>query len=388
MKILISANNYPTPEYPLQAFIGVLCEELTRQGHEVTVIAGQTLVASVFQYHRWLPYHSQFMVQTEKGEKSINVYRPKIFAITTSHFKRLFYYLAAWATNKTAKSIDSDYDCVYCHFWSSADKILSYVSDKKIPMFVASGEDVIHKSRFVNQKRIDKINKLTKGVICVSTKNKIESVENGLTDENRCLVLPNAIDNSIFKKAIKDDIRRKLGIPSDSFVVAFCGRFNNRKGVFRVEDALNEIDDDNIKSIFIGMPESGQARVPSCIGLHFCGTLPHEEVALYLNAADVFVLPSLAEGCSNSIVEAMACGLPIISSDLPFNYDICDETNAILIDPNSVTDIKEAILTLRNNEELRKKMSERSLSKARNLTIEKRVARIVNFIESKINECN
>ena len=302
--------------------------------------------------------------------------------------KRLFYYLAALATNKTAKSIDSDYDCVYCHFWSSADKILSYVSDKKIPMFVASGEDVIHKSRFVNQKRIDKINQLTKGVICVSTKNKIESIENGLTDENRCLILPNAIDNSIFQKTNKDDVRNKLGIPLDAFVIAFCGRFNDRKGVFRLESALNEIDDDNVKSIFIGLPERGNNRVPKCKGLHFCGALPHEEIGNYLNAADVFVLPSLAEGCSNAIVEAMACGLPIISSDLPFNYDICDETNAILIDPNSVTDIKEAILALRNNEELRKKMSESSLSKARDLTIEKRVARIVNFIESKLNEFN
>ena len=388
MKILVSANNYPTPEYPLQAFIGVLCEELTRQGHEVTVIAGQTLAAKVFQYHRWLPYHSQFRVRTVFGEKCINVYRPKIFAITTSRLKRLFYYLAALATNKTANSIDSDFDCVYCHFWSSADKILSYVSNKKIPMFVASGEDVIHKSRFVNQKRIDKINKLTKGVICVSTKNKVESIEKGFSDANRCIVLPNAVDNSVFQKMTRSDIRQELGIPLDAFVVVYCGRFNNRKGAFRLEGALNEIADDNIKSIFIGLPESGQTRTPKCRGLHFCGALPHEDIGLYLNAADVFVLPSLAEGCSNSIVEAMACGLPIISSDLSFNYDILDESNAILIDPNSVTAIKEAILKLRSNGELCKIMSESSLNKARNLTIEKRVASIVDFIESNLHECN
>lgn len=388
MKILISANNYPTPEYPLQAFIGVLCEELTRQGHEVTVIAGQTLAAKVSQYHRWLPYYSQFKVKTANGEKSINVYRPKIFAITTSRLKRLFYYLAALATNKTANSIDSDYDCVYCHFWSSADKILSYVNKKNIPMFVASGEDVIHKSRFVNQKRIDKINSLTKGVICVSTKNKAESIDLGFTDEKRCVVLPNAIDESIFQKATKIEIRKKLNIPLDSFVVAYCGRFNNRKGVFRLESALNEIADNNIKSLFIGLPESGQSRIPSCKGLHFCGSLPHEKVAVYLNAADVFVLPSLAEGCSNSIVEAMACGLPIISSDLPFNYDILDQSNAILIDPNSVVAIKEAILMLRGNEKLRKEMSDSSLNKARELTIEKRVLRIVKFIESKLYDSN
>lgn len=386
MKILISANNYPTPEYPLQAFIGILCEELTRQGHEVTVIAGQTLAARLFQYRKWLPYHSKVKVCTEKEDKYINVYRPKVYAISTSHCKRLFYFLAALATNRTANSLKEKFDCVYCHFWSSADKILSYVKKNQISMFVASGEDVINKSRFVNQKRIDEINKYTRGVICVSTKNKDESIEKGFVDSNRCIVLPNSIDNSIFRKCNKNEVRISLNIPTDAFVVAFCGRFNNRKGAFRLEKALDMIDDPKTKSVFIGMPESGQSRKPACKGIHFCGVLPHEAVADYLNAADVYVLPTQAEGCSNSIVEAMACGLPIISSDLPFNHDILDDKNAILIDPNDVAAIKNAILKLRDNDELREIMAVNSLNKAKDLTIEKRVSRIVNFIETMINE--
>lgn len=386
MKILISANNYPTPEYPLQAFIGVLCEELTRQGHEITVIAGQTLVARLFQYHEWLPFHSKIKVNTDNGDKYINVYRPKIYAITTSHFKKLFYFLAALATNRTANSLIDNFDCVYCHFWSSADKILSYVKKKKVPMFVASGEDIINKSRFVSQKRIDDINKHTNGVICVSTKNKDESIEKDFVDSSRCIVLPNSIDDSIFRKCDKNKARISLSIPTDAFVVAFCGRFNNRKGAFRLEKALDMIDDPHTKSVFIGMPESGESCKPSCKGILFCGSLPHEAVANYLNAADVFVLPTLAEGCSNSIVEAMACGLPIISSDLPFNHDILDESNAILIDPNNVEAIKNAILKLRDNNELREKMAANSLNKAKALTIEKRVSRIVNFIETRIND--
>ena len=85
---------------------------------------------------------------------------------------------------------------------------------------------------------------------------------------------------------------------------------------------------------------------PDCEGILFKGKLPHEEIPLYLNTADVFVLPSLAEGCSNSIVEAMACGLPVISSDLSFNYDILNADNSILVNPNDVGEISAAIKKL------------------------------------------
>jgi glycosyltransferase involved in cell wall biosynthesis len=89
----------------------------------------------------------------------------------------------------------------------------------------------------------------------------------------------------------------------------------------------------------------------------------------------------LAEGCSNSIIEAMACGLPIISSDLPFNHDILNENNAILVDPNNVEQIADTINLLKNNEVLRIKLAEGALASAKELTIGKRAARIVAFIK-------
>ena len=80
-----------------------------------------------------------------------------------------------------------------------------------------------------------------------------------------------------------------------------------------------------------------------------------------MNAADVFVLPTLAEGCCNAILEAMACGLPIISSNLPFNWDILNDKNSILIDPNNINQIADAIQRLRDSPKLRSEMSEEAL---------------------------
>jgi glycosyltransferase involved in cell wall biosynthesis len=113
----------------------------------------------------------------------------------------------------------------------------------------------------------------------------------------------------------------------------------------------------------------------------FKGALPHEDIPTYLNAADVFVLPTLAEGCSNAIVEAMACGLPIISSNLPFNWDLLNAENAILVDPMSVEQIATGIEKLLNHPALQQQMSLSALATVKDLTIEKRVRSILQFFQ-------
>lgn len=112
--------------------------------------------------------------------------------------------------------------------------------------------------------------------------------------------------------------------------------------------------------------------------------MKHDDVPLYLNAADVFVLPTLQEGCCNAVVEAMACGLPIISSNLPFNWDVLNLDNSIMVDPLNVEEIKQAIIKLRDDVQLRLAMSCAALEKAKELTIQERAAKILSFIQSRM----
>ena len=178
---------------------------------------------------------------------------------------------------------------------------------------------------------------------------------------------------------------KKLQFPEDAFIVCFCGRFNFRKGVHRVSDAIKELDDSRIRAIFIGSPmDDAKAQLPDCPGTLFIGQLNHEEIVYYLNASDVFVLPSIAEGCPNSVIEAMACGLPIISSNLLFNQDILDEDNSIMINPLDVKEIASAIRTLENDREYIIKLSEGSLKRSNELTIQKRTLKILSFIFNRL----
>ena len=98
------------------------------------------------------------------------------------------------------------------------------------------------------------------------------------------------------------------------------------------------------------------------------------------------MLPTLNEGCSNAIVEAIACGLPIISSNLPFNDDILDSSNALLVNPESVDDIASAIKQLMDNSDLRQKLAEGSKEKAKSLRIEFRAKKIIEFINRQMQK--
>lgn len=138
--------------------------------------------------------------------------------------------------------------------------------------------------------------------------------------------------------------------------------------------------------MFIGKHFPGYEYNFDCPGIIHKGLLDHELLPQYENCADIFVLPTQKEGCCNAIVEALAMGLPVISSDGSFNDDILDERNSIRVDPNDVEAITEAIRTLRDNKELRQSMAKYSLSRHEEYAIEGRAKRIMAFIEKQMEK--
>lgn len=386
MKILLASNSYPTPDNPLQAFIGVLARELVRQGHEITVIA-PVMVLSCLRHGIKIDKKHYFDEFEYKGKKlKVEVYRPRVYAPGEGRFLKMSSKICQKKISAAALRIGKRFDVAYGHFWSSAIHLKDYVEKTGIPLIVACGEDKINIPYLRSEENIRALNLLTRGVICVSTKNKEESIIAGLTSAEKCIVLPNAVEAGEFKQLDRKSVREELGFSQDAFIVAFLGRFYERKGPGRVSEAIQRCNDSNIKAVYIGKKAPGDTFQPLGNEALFFGALSHSDIVKYLNAADVFVLPSLAEGCSNAIVEAMACGLPIISSDLPFNYDILNSDNSIMVDPMDVDAISNAIKQLKHDKYLHGKLSEGALLMAKELTIEKRAAKIVSFIENKIRE--
>jgi glycosyltransferase involved in cell wall biosynthesis len=85
-------------------------------------------------------------------------------------------------------------------------------------------------------------------------------------------------------------------------------------------------------------------------------------MAMYLNAADIYISTSLSDGTSCSLLEAMACRLPVVVTDLPAIREwVKDDVNGYLVPSENSAALAERIVTLLGNEPLRDQMGTRNL---------------------------
>ena len=374
MKICIVATDYPDSKRSTQEFVKQVVVEWADKGHECLVIA---------PFHKadnkGLPWKRREIQTTQAGNK-VTIIRPRYNATTKFLIGKfnLHYVMHGMAVLRGLLNMRFKPDIIYCHFWSNALEAYPYAKLRKLPLFVASGEGIV--PRKYQDKRFKKFFDYVRGTVCVSQKTLKENLDYGMTKHEKSTVIPNAANPKMFHPLDRLECRKQLGFPTDAFITIYVGDFGERKGVLRVSEAIKQAKGNPISSIFIGKGELH----PDCPNILHCGPVKHELLPIYLNAADCFVLPTLNEGCCNAIVEALACGLPVISADAMYNYDILSADNSIMIDPTSVDQIRTALEKMRDEQGTRQKMAEAALDSAKNLTIDVRAERIMNFILSKL----
>lgn len=377
MRICVVSPSFPTPKTIDFVFVDQLCRAFADLGHEVTVIAPQSVTKCLFRHIPIMPRHSYY--KTTKGSK-IELYRPYMVSLSNSRFAKLFKNSFHNAVNRAFRKIKNKPDVCYGHFWGSIFSLYPLAKGSGIPLFGASGEENVSLYVHKDDSFKSELRKYLNGVVSVSSKNQQDCLELKLVDKEKSIVIPNAIDQTLFKKMDKEQCREEFDIAADDFVVAFVGQFVPRKGTLRLSEALKKIGDQKIKAVFIG---SG-SEDPDYEGIIHKGRVAHDDIPRWLNAADVFVLPTENEGCCNAIIEAMACGLPIISTNAPFNYDILNESNSIMVDCHDIDAIADAIIKMKTDKELWTRLGEGALTMAAGLSIEKRAEKIVNFIQNLI----
>ena len=182
------------------------------------------------------------------------------------------------------------------------------------------------------------------------------------------LVIPNGVEIERFRP-----IERP---PNPKVKVLFIGRLIPRKGFQRVVEALPKVRSQaqhpfEIEVVGTGAFRSELDSFAEKLGvsdlIHYVGAAPYDKLHESYQYADIFVLTSLSEGMPSVILEAMGCGLPIVASDVGGNNEIVKEgENGFLIEGDDIDHLAEVLTQLIDNQELRKKMGEKSQTLAKN----------------------
>lgn len=383
MEYCIIASNYPAGNRYIHVFLESLVVKLVDAGIVCNVIAPQS--SKNYYFNKKIRRELVSERTTSSGNKYM-VYSPIYTVYPPIKIGKT--YLADKTKNSYYKAVKKVYakegmnaDVIYSHFIQAGISAVRLAKELNLPSYIANGEaDTIaslkHNSKMLVRDTLDNVT----GIISVSTKNKDEIHTLCGGDETimrKVVIIPNATDEARFYHKDRSECRKILGWDEKKFIIVFTGSFIERKGIGKLSAALDRFKD--VYSVFIG---TGAVQ-PTCKNIIYCGRVPNAEMCNYLNAADVFVLPTLAEGCCNAIVEAISCGVPVISSDRSFNYDILDESNSILIDPLSVDEIYGAIKKLKDDANLREQLTQGCLVKAKELSLDVRMNKILSFINKR-----
>lgn len=347
--VALIADNYPSEGNMSFVFVQQLVEQMVDLGVNVTVIAPQSLTKWMVRGEKLRPKESEVIT---KNGNAYKVYRP--YFVTTGNYikcmKNVVDYFRQIGILRHIKRINPD--VIYGHFWHNLLPVYKYAYNLSIPLFVACGEGDNALEELVDNIKADNkalLAETVTGVISVSSENRRKCIEFDLATPEDIIVLPNCVDTDVFYPHTNWNKRRELGVKDTDFLVVFIGYFIHRKGADRLAAAINKLNSKDIKVVFIGKPMGGDNADPNCIGIVYKGVLSHDEIPNYLSCADVFVLPTLKEGCSNAIVEALAMGVPVISSDGPFNDDILNEQNSIRLNPMDIDAIADAIMKMKTD---------------------------------------
>ena len=186
------------------------------------------------------------------------------------------------------------------------------------------------------------------------------------TCDRATFVIGNGIGVESFNSHSQEKVRQQLGIERNKKVIIYVGTLCVVKGVKYLIEAMKIINQKNQKAILLIVGDGEERynlellvkRLNTNGSVSFAGRVDHKYISQYMAASDVFVLPSLSEGFPVTILEAMAAGLPIVTTNVRGLPEIVkDDENGFVVEPQNPAQLAGKISLLLDNNELRRKIS-------------------------------
>lgn len=296
---------------------------------------------------------------------NIQVYYPRFPHLPISYFRKRYLDNSAKAISKLIDRKGIEFDLIHAHFTSAGSIGIRLRDMFNVPVVVTVHENPEWFLREYNS-RDEKVYSAWKNADALIRVNK-KDFELLMNFNNNVFHIPNGFDSRLFRPVDKVIARKQLGLPCDKKILLNVANLVPIKGHRYLVDAMKRVvkarNDVMLIIIGNGSLRSKLEKQIKILNLEnhvkLAGAKPHREIPLWMNAADIFVLPSLRESFGVVVLEAMAVGTPVVATiNGGSEQIITSEEYGLLAEPVNAKDLAEKILIALerewDNEKIRK----------------------------------
>ena len=301
-------------------------------------------------------------------------------------------------------STGAEYDLVHSHYWLSGSVGQMLKTAWGVPHVVmfhtlAEAKNRHHFNEREPAYRVEG-ERIVAGeadrIICAGEGEKEMLVGLYGAQPNRVSIVPCGVDTMRFRPMKKARVRCKLGMPEDEPVILFVGRIEPLKGIDVLIRAAAQIESP-FRLLVVGGDEKDAERKQGLMDLasemgvaervKFLDAVPHKDLPLYYNAADVCVVPSYYESFGLVAVEAMACGVPVIASRVGgLKETVLDGRTGYLVPWRCPEPFAERLELLLSNETLRRSMGREARAAAERFRWSEVAARVEDVYHDLVSQ--
>lgn len=325
MRVMEVCQEFPNRYYPqLGTFIKQSIDSIASQNIDITVVSPKPFVIPFSAF----PYHNFSRLPRIEHTEKYDIHYPRyIYAVP----KKYFYPItgisyAHFVSGYAIKNIKPKPDLIQAHFsYPDGFGMMGLAKKWNVPLVISAlgtiERKVAYEDSYTSKQIIEAMN-FADRILSVSEDLKLHIINLGI-NENKVIVVPNGVDTEKFKPLGKESVRNLLNLPRDKNIVLFVGALRNIKGVnYLIEAAKNFVStntelylvgrDDGLKKNLVKMAQ--ELKITDYI--KFIGPVDHDAIPLWISASDILVLPSLSEGRPNVVLEALACEVPVVATDV------------------------------------------------------------------------
>ena len=351
MRVLVVTNLFPNALEPNRGLFNLQpLEELRKEpGVSIRIVAPVPWSPGAAP-GRWRRYAA---LPAEEDVRGFRVYHPRYVVIPgiLRDLHGLSYYMGIQRRVERLRD-EFPFDVILAT-WAYPDAVGAMLVSRRlgVPCLVkVHGTDVNEHTRHrVRRRMITWALRRAPGVIAVSEPLRQTLVRCGVPADS-ITVLENGVNATAFEPMPRGTCRRQLSLDPADKIVLYVGNLKPAKGTRDLLEAFSRLEvGGRVRLFYVGDgPDSafleqqirrrGLARE-----VVVAGARPHDEIPVWLNASDLLCLPSHSEGCPNVVLEAMACGTPVVATRVGQIPGLLDPSRGVLVRPGDIASLSEGL---------------------------------------------